>query len=94
MNKKYICIKDIPDFNGYYKRYKCGDAFEVDDNNKIINSNAPYFLANLIHRRNELLSGEKSIIGDEIYEEVAINLNKYLITIAEYREMRINSILD
>ena len=91
---KLICIKDIPDFHieGDIK-YKTGTLFELNDKNIIINHpNIPYFIVNMIVHRNNILNGCKK--RNDIYEEVVMNLENYLVNIGKYREIQINSILD
>ena len=46
----------------------------------------------MIVHRNNILNGCKK--RNDIYEEVVMNLDNYFITLGEYREIQINSILD
>ena len=91
---KLICIKDIPDFNieGEIK-YTVGTIFELNDENIVTNhSMIPYFIVNMIVHRDNILNGCKK--RNDIYEEVVMNLENYLVNIGKYRDIQIDSILD
>ena len=91
---KLICIKDIPDFKikGEIK-YKVGTIFELNDKNIVTNHPMiPYFIINMIVHRDNILNGCNK--KNDIYEEVVMDLDNYLVNIGKYREIQINSILD